>query len=164
MQPLASTIGQQAIRMALLTNPGLWEGEAMRAVCWVLMLSLALAAGSGCGGEAPAPPVAEPIGKMPATSKFASRLEAAKAISFVEERDRALVEVARDAAAAGDSEVVTEALKKIGFIELRDDTAADCAAKLAKAGKESAAVAVAKTIQFVDRRDQVLRALAKGTK
>lgn len=97
-------------------------------------------------------------------SKLASRLEAARAISFMGERDKALAAVAKDAAEAGEAEIVKESINGIQFLDLRDQTKAACALKLNERGHGAAAVEVAKSIQFMNKRDEVLAQLAKATK
>jgi hypothetical protein len=94
-------------------------------------------------------------------SKLASRLAAARAISFEDKRDTSLASLAKDAAEAGDGEIVKESLKEIRFLDLRNKTAAECALKLNELGHGAAAVEVANSINFVDKRDQVLEQLAK---
>lgn len=100
-------------------------------------------------------PAAEP-------NSFATRLEAARAITFMNERDKALAAVARDAARAGNVAVTKDAVQNITFMNARDDAAADCALALSEAGNDSAAVEVARMITFLNKRDQVLKRLATG--
>jgi hypothetical protein len=118
--------------------------------------------GIGCDSQTKTNRV--PAKKVSPESKFASRLEAALAISFQDQRDQTLATLAKDAAEAGDEEVVKEAVKNIRFVDLRDRTAADCAMALQKAGKQAASVTLAKTISFIDLRDRVLSDLAKRNK
>lgn len=98
----------------------------------------------------------------PEPDSFATRLEAARAITFMNDRDKALGAVARDAARAGDVSVTKEALQSVTFMNARDDAAADCAIALSEAGNATAAVEVARMITFLNKRDQVLKKLATG--
>lgn len=91
-----------------------------------------------------------------------ARLEAAKAITFSNDRDQALSAVARDAAKAGDAPVTKAALGSINFTAVKDETAADCALKLAAAKQGTAANEVANMISFTTIRDATLKKLASG--
>jgi hypothetical protein len=96
------------------------------------------------------------------SSSLESRLEAARAITFMNQRDSALGSVARDAARAGNVSITKDALRNITFMNARDEAAADCALALSEAGNATAAVEVARTITFLNKRDQVLKKLATG--
>ncbi len=130
-------------------------------LCGTVTLAL-LSFGLGCGS--PATTANAPAVKVSSGSRFVNRLEAALAISLLDQRDAALTKLAKEAAEAGDEKVVAEAVKNIHFLDQRDSTAATCARALQKAGKEAAAVALAKTISVIDLRDQVLSGLAEGKK
>jgi hypothetical protein len=121
----------------------------------IFVAAAALLAGGCIHHETRVYPAAEP-------SSLATRLEAARAMTFMNERDQALGAVARDAARAGDVEVTKSALKNITFMNTRDDAAADCAYALSEAGNASAAVEIARTMTFMNKRDQVLKKLAIG--
>src|SRR6185503_15547534 len=64
-----------------------------------------------------------------------TRLEAARAITFMNERDQALGAVARDAARAGNVAVAKDALRNMTFLQARDDAAGDCALALSESDK-----------------------------
>jgi len=95
-------------------------------------------------------------------NSLATRLEAARAITFMNERDQALGAVARDAARAGNVSVTRDALQNMTFVNARDNAAGDCALALSEAGSATAAVEVARMITFLNKRDQVLKKLATG--
>jgi hypothetical protein len=122
---------------------------------FILVATVALLSGGCIHHETRVYPAAE-------QSSLATRLEAARAMTFMNERDQALGAVARDAARAGDVDVTKSALKSMTFMNAKDDAAADCAYALSEAGQPAAAVEVARTMTFMHRRDQVLKKLATG--
>jgi hypothetical protein len=122
---------------------------------FVFVASLGLLTNGCIHHERKVYPAAEP-------NSFTSRLEAARAITFMNERDKALASVARDAARAGNVSVTKDAVQNITFMNARDDAAADCALALSEAGNDTAAVEVARMITFLNKRDQVLKKLATG--
>src|SRR5262245_23983848 len=63
-------------------------------------------------------------------TSLATRLEAARGITFMNQRDEALGYVARDAAQAGNVAITKEALQGMTFMARRDAAAEDCALKL----------------------------------
>jgi hypothetical protein len=73
-----------------------------------------------------------------------------------------LIDVAKDAAVAGEGEIIKQALKGIENVTLRDNTAAECALKLNERGQRTLALEVAKIISLNDLRDQILDQLAKS--
>ena len=103
-----------------------------------------------------------PSDSAPITIELKARLEAAKAITFSNDRDQALAAVARDAAKAGDATVTKAALGAINFTAVKDETAADCALKLAAAKQGTSANEVANMISFTTIRDATLKKLASG--
>ena len=121
----------------------------------LLVATVALLAGGCIHHESRVYPAAEP-------GSLATRLEAARAMTFMNERDEALGAVARDAARVGNVEVTKSALKNMTFMNAKDDAAADCAYALSEAGQPAAAVEVARTMTFMHKRDQVLKKLATG--
>ena len=123
-------------------------------IIFILVATVGLLAGGCIHHETRVYPAAEP-GSL-------ARLEAARAMTFMNERDEALGAVARDAAHAGDVEVTKSALKSMTFMNAKDDAAADCAYALSEAGQPAAAVEVARTMTFMHKRDQVLKKLAVG--
>jgi hypothetical protein len=100
--------------------------------------------------------------RTPATVDFKARLDAAKGITFANERDQALAAVAKDAARGGEASVTKQAVANIMFTTAKDETAADCALKLAAAGQGAAANDVARMITFTTVRDATLKKLAAG--
>jgi hypothetical protein len=96
------------------------------------------------------------------SSALAARLQAAKAITFTNERDAALGAVARDAAALGDGEITKAAIAGMTFVNEKDKAASDSALKLAAANQHAAATEVAKMITFTNLRDITLKKLATG--
>jgi hypothetical protein len=122
---------------------------------FLFVATVALLAGGCIRHETRVYPAAEP-------GSLATRLEAARAMTFMNERDEALGAVARDAARVGNVEVTKSALKNMTFMNAKDDAAADCAYALSEAGQPAAAVEVARTMTFMHKRDQVLKKLAVG--
>ena len=98
-----------------------------------------------------------------ASSDFAGRLEAAKAIFDSNKRDSALVTVSLDAANAGEGEVAKAAVASIFDSNAKDDAAYNAAVALAKAGKGQEAKAVADLIFDSNRRDSALAKIASGS-
>jgi hypothetical protein len=137
-------------------------GQAMAKAFEIALTGTVLAIGLGCGG--PVSTSGTDAKSFSGQGTFANRLEAARAISDLDQRDKALANVAKDAAKAGEGETVKEALKGIRFLDLRDNTAAKCALNLNERGQGAAAVEVAKSIAFIDKRNEVLSELAKGSK
>jgi hypothetical protein len=96
-----------------------------------------------------------------ARDDFTARLEAAMTIFGINEKDDALGQVARDAAKAGEPEIVRKAIGNMIGNNSRDATAHEAALLLAKAGQRKAAVEIAKSIFGNTTRDQTLSELAK---
>jgi hypothetical protein len=96
-----------------------------------------------------------------ARDDFTARLEAAMTIFGINEKDDALGQVARDAAKAGEAEIVRKAIGNMIGNNSRDATAHEAALLLAKAGQRKAAVEIAKSIFGNTTRDQTLSELAK---
>jgi hypothetical protein len=90
------------------------------------------------------------------------RLDAALSMRNVADRNDALASVARDAAAAGDGDMVKRALGPINNTSRKDEAAAACALKLAEIGKSQVAVEVAKTIHNSPLQNETLGRIAKG--
>jgi len=91
-----------------------------------------------------------------------AKLDAARAISNLGQRDAVLTKIAEEAAAGGDAPVVREALQTMSNNSARDETAATCALGLARAGKNREATEVAKRINNLSQRDAILSKLATG--
>jgi hypothetical protein len=83
-------------------------------------------------------------------------LDVAKRISVFNERDKALVSVAKSAAASSDSENIEKVLGTMSSASLIDSTASEAAIKLAKAGKSSEAIDIAQKIGDSTLRDKTL--------
>jgi hypothetical protein len=96
------------------------------------------------------------------TAPLPDRLKAAQAIQDPGQRDSALVKVAKDAAEAGEGEVVKGAIASIKDPGTHDNTAVSCAPLLMKAGKGTDATEVAKSIRDPGTRDSALSKLAGG--
>ena len=94
-------------------------------------------------------------------ASFDQRLAAGLAVMDQKEKNSLMVDLAKDAADAGDSRVVKQALGQIFEDGRRNDTAEACALKLAKAGKRAEALEVARTIMSQRQQDSVLSKLAK---
>jgi hypothetical protein len=77
---------------------------------------------------------------------MAGRLNAALAMEEGTARHNTLVQCAKDAAEAGDGDVVLKAIAAISEGAARDNLCAMCSESLAKQGNPSAATAVAKQI------------------
>ena len=93
---------------------------------------------------------------------LAGRLAAAKGIRDVNEKDKALSRLARDAADAGDGAIADQSLAEMRDVNERDQAAYSAALRLAKAGKVEAAAATAKVIRDVNLKDKTLAKIAKG--
>jgi hypothetical protein len=92
---------------------------------------------------------------------FVGRFEAASMISGTTERDAAMAKLARDAADAGEVELVKSALREIRGVTEHDQTAFDSARRLARLGLRKQAVEIAKTINGNTMRDLALAELAR---
>jgi hypothetical protein len=127
----------------------------MAILCWLFLADLFLISSLGCGSrDSPRPDAA--VGNL------AGRLTAAKGIHDVDEKDKALGSVARDAADAGDIAIAEQAIAAMHDVDEKDKAAYSAALRLAKAGKTEAAAATAKVIHDVDLKDKVLAKIAKG--
>jgi hypothetical protein len=132
----------------------------MRYILLGLLLPLAFSRGCNCQGSrggGAAPSAARPT-SAPA---IAARLDAARQIAGVAERDDALGKVAADAAAQGDVDVASRSLEAMSDVTAHDEAAAKCARTLAKAGNPAGATEIAKAIRGVTRRDATLAEIAK---
>jgi hypothetical protein len=96
-----------------------------------------------------------------ARQNLGERLEAASTISASVEKDRALAIVARDAARAGEVELVQNSLEQMAASWARDGAARESALLLARRGLRKPAIEIAKSITSNPVRDQVLTELAK---
>ncbi|HEU5122717.1 MAG TPA: protein kinase [Verrucomicrobiae bacterium] len=93
-------------------------------------------------------------------AELSARLEAAKGIFGFSQKDSAMAAVARDAAAAGEAEIVKQALGQITGFSNRDDAARIAARRLAQNGHRTEALEIARTITAFSTRDATLRELA----
>ena len=89
------------------------------------------------------------------------RFEAAKGITAFTSRDAALAVVARDAARAGNFQIVRDALGQMTAFPERDQAALESARELLRAGRRAEAIEVAKTITSFTQRDSALKELAQ---
>ena len=90
-----------------------------------------------------------------------SRLEAAQSISDTSGRDAAFAQLARDAAKAGDVNLVRRTLSRILGSQERDQAALESVRLLAQLGLRKPAVEIAKTISGGTVRDTALSELAR---
>jgi len=97
----------------------------------------------------------------PFREALAARLKAASIISGNTERDAALARLARDAAKAGEAELVKATLQEIRGTTERDQAALDSVRQLARLGLKLQAVEIAKTISSNSTRDLALSELAR---
>lgn len=123
-------------------------------------LPLAFAACLLCACDRPAAPTAQP--SAAATSPLRGRLDAALAIAGGEARDAALRAVARDAADAGDAEVVIAAIGGMTAAGIRNSTAEACAATFAGRSDPKSAGDLSRLITSDEALDRVLKAIAEG--
>jgi len=94
-----------------------------------------------------------------APRNLANEFEALKAIEDATARDLKLVQFAKDAARAGDAEMVKLSLETIVAANYHDSAAGVCVRLLAKAGKQAEANEVAKAIREPQTRRAVLAQL-----
>jgi len=131
--------------------------------CVVLQLGvvLSIVALTGCKPAETARPAAKstPIPAVTTNthSAFPARLQAAREIASLTDRDEAFSKLAADAAAAG-----MQAVQAIASLEARDKAAAAAALTLGKAGDVAAGVKTAKLIASLTLRDDTLKRLAKN--
>jgi len=100
-------------------------------------------------------------GSAPVASDLNARFEAAQTITAFAERDKAMSDIARDAASLGEVEMMRKALGQVVSFVARDDAAAASAKTLKQQGNRTEAVAVARLITSFERRDEVMAELAK---
>jgi hypothetical protein len=107
-------------------------------------------------------------GQVPATvtgtSEFSGRLEAALAMKDGTARHNTLVNLAENAAQAGDGDIVIKTIAAVDAGTSRDNLCAICSIALAKQGKTSEATAVAKEITSETQRNNTLTQIATGGK
>ena len=135
---------------------------------WYVILLVAIALTSGCwlrSSEQPDPDNggASTNSTGHASRDYASRFEAASAITNSGERDKALTAVAIDAAKGGDGETVKKCVAAFSNSSTRDDSAYKAAVELSRSGYIADAKAVAEMIGSSSKRDDALSAIAKGT-
>jgi hypothetical protein len=92
---------------------------------------------------------------------FLVRLQAASTIMDVDGRSSAVAAVVKDAARAGDADIVKTAVGRIIDSSTRDETAREAALLLARSGQRKAAIEVTRFIMSIDTRDQTLAELAR---
>ena len=90
------------------------------------------------------------------------KLEAAKKITDVTERNESLKEVALAASKASDDGVVIDALNEIQDVSMRNSAAETAAKVLAENNDGDAALEVAELISDEDQKNKVLKSLAES--
>jgi hypothetical protein len=93
---------------------------------------------------------------------FASRISAAEKIQDPGKRDKALRDVALEAAEAREGNITHQAISSMGDPNLKDRTASEAAMTLARRGDGDAATAVAETISDEVMRDSALGKIAEA--
>lgn len=135
--------------------------------CVVLLLGVVLSCipFAGCKPAETAGPAAEfapPPVVTAGESAFTARLQAAREIASLSDRDEAFSKLAADAAAVGSVPAVMQAVQAIASLEARDKATAAAALTLGKAGNVAAGVETAKLIASLTLRDDTLKRLAKN--
>ena len=120
---------------------------------WLFLVVLSVTLALGCRGR---------DSPSAAGGNLAGRLAAAKGMQNVFEKDKALAQVARDAADAGDAAIADQALAAMQQVLEKDKAACSAALRLAKVGKAEAAAATAKVIREIDLKDKTLAKIARG--
>jgi predicted Ser/Thr protein kinase len=92
---------------------------------------------------------------------FRDRLEAASMMSDISARDKSLATVAKDAARAGEVEIVSDTLRQISDLTSQSRAALESVRLLAKRGLRRQAMEIAKDIGDVTVRDKALSELAQ---
>jgi hypothetical protein len=134
---------------------GFWCSPTPVAILWGLWAVCAISMGMFFGQRA--------LNEERLSGPFAPQLRSAIEIRGGEQRDKALRQVALQAAAGDDVTTVNRALEEIRGNELRDQTAADCALELAKLNKNADATAVARKIRTSSLHDKILERIASGS-
>jgi predicted Ser/Thr protein kinase len=93
--------------------------------------------------------------------RLSQRLDAARMISGVTQKDQTLHSIAADAAKAGDVEVTRDAINNLMNLSQRDATSAVAAKLLANQGLRVEALQIASEINNISTRDQTLAELAR---
>jgi len=124
---------------------------------WLHLAALVPALAIGCAERESAREQGHPGGE-----NLAGRLDAAKGIRNVTEKDEALAMLVQAAADAGNVEITDQALAEMRDVGTKDKAAYSAAIRLAKAGKTAAATATANVIRDVTTRDRTLAKIAKG--
>jgi len=101
------------------------------------------------------------LGRPP--SPLAPPLQAAQRMYGVSQKDAALRELVRDAAAAGDVGMVRQALDAMYDVSARSTAGYDAAIQLARAGDAAGAIATAQRIYETELRDEALAKIAEGS-
>jgi hypothetical protein len=109
------------------------------------------------------PPVTATVPSVTGNSheSLTERLEAAENIEELTLKDQALSDLARQAAVAGEADIVTSALDQMTQLEKRDQDTREFAILLAKAGHRKEAIALAEGITNIQLRDKTLVELAQ---
>jgi hypothetical protein len=107
----------------------------------------------------------EPLSMSPSADpalRLAARCQAARQIADPLQKGQVLAQLAGEAAAVGQGEIVKQCVGEIKDPFLRADTAGDCAVKLAKAGQEPTAIELVHFVENPMRRDAILAKVAAG--
>ena len=99
--------------------------------------------------------------QSPRAADLQSRLVAAERITSFPEQDRALANIARDAAQDGDAALARRALERMTAFTTRDAAIVDSARLLARAGQRAEAIELARMITSFVERDRALKELAQ---
>jgi len=93
--------------------------------------------------------------------ELSARLDAAAMIGSLTEKDKALAQVATDAARAGEAEIVSVAVTQIGALSYRDQASLDAVRLLARRGLRKEAIRITQMISSTTTRDLALSELAQ---
>jgi len=99
--------------------------------------------------------------QSPRAADLQARLAVAERITSFPEQDRALANIARDAAQNGDAALARRALERMTAFTARDAAIADAARLLARAGRRAEAIELARMITSFVERVRVLKELAQ---
>ncbi len=132
-----------------LHTPMRFRLKTITNICLLLILV------AGCPGQSST--------KTAPTTEMSGRLDAALAMEKNTARHNTLVNVAREAAEAGDSDVVLKAIEAIDAGTAHDNLCSTCSETLSKKGKTSEATAIAKQIANEGARNNALGRIATGS-
>jgi outer membrane protein TolC len=107
-------------------------------------------------------PVLSEREKEIARSNLNSRVKVAMQIMSINDRDTALVRVARDAAAAGEGAIARSALIAIVNMNTRDSVSSEVSRALTQSGQLSSALDIASMMTSLNSRDPALAEIARA--